>query len=153
MKDMLFPQTNFFLDMTNLSISRTHISRKFSRSHSEGLIFPTDNLNNKYSLSVSLKKVLQPLVYYSGLQFCKLHFHNIAQGRSHREGGGRGLYPPYFNLQTKRGPKVLVLIIRDIAFYGCSEIIRTRNATIFNMYATIFGLFLVWKYVKKINSC
>ena len=29
--------------------------------------------------------------------------------------------------------------VRDIAFYGCSEIIRIRNFTIFTLYATIFG--------------
>ena len=45
----------------------------------------------------------------------------------------------HFNFQTKQGPTVSVSNIRDIAFYGCSEIIRTRNFKIFTVYATIFG--------------
>ena len=33
--------------------------------------------------------------------------------------------------------------IRNIAFYECSEIIRTRNYIIFTVYGTIFGQFSV----------
>ena len=50
-------------------------------------------------------------------------------------GGARGLCP------NTTGPTVSVLNIRDIAFYGCSEIIRTRNFTIFTLHATSFGQF------------
>ena len=58
-------------------------------------------------------------------------------------GGGRGpcIPPPphllHFNFWTKQGPK-----IRDIAFYGCSEIIRTRNLAIFIVCATSFRRFM-----------
>ena len=38
--------------------------------------------------------------------------------------------------------QVSVLNIRNIDFYGCSEIIRTRNFTIFTVYAIIFGQFM-----------
>ena len=48
---------------------------------------------------------------------------------------------PHFNFQTKQGPRVLVSNIRHIAFYGCLEIIRTRNFTILTMYAKIFEQF------------
>ena len=50
---------------------------------------------------------------------------------------------PHFNFQTKKGPTVSVSNMRGIIFYGCSEIIRTRNFTIFTEYATIFGQFMV----------
>ena len=55
--------------------------------------------------------------------------------------GGRGPCHPYFNFPTKHGSKVSVSNIRDIAFYGCSEIMQTRNFTIFTVFATIFGQF------------
>ena len=45
----------------------------------------------------------------------------------------------HINFRNKPGPTVSVSNIRDIAFYGCSEIIRTRNLMIFTVYATIFG--------------
>ena len=32
--------------------------------------------------------------------------------------------------------------IRDIAFYECPEIMRTRNFTIFTLYAISFGQFM-----------
>ena len=48
----------------------------------------------------------------------------------------------HFNFRTKQGPKISVSNIRDIAFYGCSEIIRTRIFTSFTMYITIFGQFI-----------
>ena len=44
--------------------------------------------------------------------------------------------------RTKQGPKISVSNIRNIAFYGCSEIIRTRNFTIFTAYARIFRQFM-----------
>ena len=49
--------------------------------------------------------------------------------------------PPHFNFQTKKGPTVSVSNIRDIAFYGCLEIMRTRSFTIFTVYATSFEQF------------
>ena len=63
----------------------------------------------------------------------------LSPGRSH---WGRGAMPgepcPHFNFQTKQGPTVSVPNIRDISFYGCSEIIRTKNFTIFTVYVTFF---------------
>ena len=56
---------------------------------------------------------------------------------------GVGGMAPHFNFRTKQSPTVLVSNIRDIAFYGCSEIIRTKNFTVFAVYATIFGQFTV----------
>ena len=65
------------------------------------------------------------------------------QGRSHWGGGAGGLCPPpfHFNFWTKEGPKVSASNTKDIAFYGCSEIIGTINFTIFIVHATIFGQF------------
>ena len=68
-------------------------------------------------------------------------------GRRGAGEGGQGCPggppPPHFNFRTKHGPKVSVSNIRDIAFYGCSEIIRTRNFTVFTVYLwTIYGLFM-----------
>ena len=63
-------------------------------------------------------------------------------------GGARGAMPPppphplHFNFWTKQGPKISVSRIRDIGFYGCSEIIRTRNLAIFTLYATSFRQFM-----------
>ena len=53
--------------------------------------------------------------------------------------GQMGHGSPNFNFRTKQGPTVSVSDIRDIGFYGCSEIIRTRNFMIFTVYAAIFG--------------
>ena len=57
-------------------------------------------------------------------------------------GGQEGHAPPHFNFQTKKGAKISVLNIKDIAFYECSEITQTRNFTIFTVYAIIFGQFM-----------
>ena len=55
-------------------------------------------------------------------------------------GGSSGTMAHHFNIRTKEGPtSVSVSNIRNIVFYRCSEIIRTRNFTIFTMYAIIFG--------------
>ena len=66
------------------------------------------------------------------------------QGRGVATVGARGTTTK--KVQTKKGPKVSVLNIMDIDFYGCSEIIReiirTRNFTIFTVYAIIFGQFV-----------
>ena len=44
--------------------------------------------------------------------------------------------------RTKQGPKISVSHIRDIGFYRCSQIIRTRNFKTFTVHATIFGQFM-----------
>ena len=56
-------------------------------------------------------------------------------------GGARRAMAPHFNFPTKQGPTISVSNTRDVAFYEYSEIIWTRNFTIFNMYVTIFGQF------------
>ena len=56
--------------------------------------------------------------------------------------GGHGSSTSISKQKTKQGPAVSVSNIRDITFYGCSEIIlRTRNFTILTAYVTIFGKF------------
>ena len=50
-----------------------------------------------------------------------------------------GIMALHFNFRTKQGPTVSVSNIRVIAFYGCSEIIRTRNFPI--CAVLIFGQF------------
>ena len=53
------------------------------------------------------------------------------------------------------GPAVSVSNIRSIALYGCSEIKRTRNFTIFTVYAAIFGpftaVFHFFNYIRGID--
>ena len=62
-------------------------------------------------------------------------------GGGGRGAGDRGSLPSHFNFRTKQGPTVSVLIITDVAFYGCSEIMRTRNFTIFSAHAKMFWQF------------
>ena len=45
----------------------------------------------------------------------------------------------HFKFWTKQGPTSSVSNIGDIAFYGCSEIIWTRNFMMFTVFAIIFG--------------
>ena len=59
-----------------------------------------------------------------------------------RGGGGGGALPYHFNIQTKQGPEISVSNIRDIAFYGCSEVIPNKNFKIFTAYATTFDQFM-----------
>ena len=79
------------------------------------------------------------LVYFIFIYFSR----GVATGG---DGGQSWAMPPppspHFNFQTKKGPKVSVLNITDIAFYGCSEFIRSRNFTIFTVYAIIFVQFM-----------
>ena len=79
------------------------------------------------------------------LQFCsatvKFSF-CVASGRGVSTGRAREGYAPHFNFRIKKGPKVSVLNIRGIAFYRHSEIIRTRNFTIFTVYAIIFSNYI-----------
>ena len=49
--------------------------------------------------------------------------------------------PTSISFQTKKGPTASGSNIRGIAFYGCLEIIQTRNFTIFTVHATSFGQF------------
>ena len=58
---------------------------------------------------------------------------------------------PNVNLETRKGPTVTVSNIRDIAFYGCSEIILTENFTIFTAYATSFGEFTVAFHIFELH--
>ena len=76
------------------------------------------------------------------------------QGQNHW--GGQGSYgPSHFNFQTKKGPTVSVSNIRDIAFYGCLEIIRTRSFTIFTVYVQVLDnfrqLFIFSNYIGEID--
>ena len=62
--------------------------------------------------------------------------------------------PPHFNFQTKKGPTFSLSKIRSIASYGCSEIIRTRNFTIFTVLQFSDNLqrhFIFSNYVRKID--
>ena len=45
----------------------------------------------------------------------------------------------YDNSNKTKLKELSVSNIRDIAFYGCSEIIWTKNSTIFTVFATNFG--------------
>ena len=61
-------------------------------------------------------------------------------------GGGRNTshqpnHHPLFSIFKKTSPTASVYNIKDIAFYGCSAIIRNRNCTISIDYATVFGQF------------
>ena len=58
-------------------------------------------------------------------------------------GGTGGPWPPHINFRTKQGPAVSFPNIRDISFYECSEIIWTKNLTIYIVYVTIFRQFTV----------
>ena len=80
--------------------------------------------------------------------------HYDLQGRSHCVcgGGAMGQWFPHFSYRTKQGPRVSVSNIRNIAFYGCLEIIQTRNFTIFTMYATIFGRFPATFHFFKLHK-
>ena len=52
----------------------------------------------------------------------------------------QGAMALHFNFQTRQGPQVSV---PNIAFYGCLEIIRTKDFTVFTVYATSLGQFIV----------
>ena len=73
-----------------------------------------------------------PLFYLEiiGKIFYLARYFTLIQGRSHWEvgqGGQGGIqtHLPHFNFRTKKGPTVSVSNIKDIAFYGYSEFIRT----------------------------
>ena len=72
----------------------------------------------------------------------------VMQGRNHWgvEGGYVYSTPQVHNFRTKQRPTDSVLSMKDIAFYMCSEFIRTRNFTIFNVYNKIIGQFTAVLY-------
>ena len=49
---------------------------------------------------------------------------------------------PLVTEKTIRDLSISVLNIKNIAFYGCSEIVRTRTFKIFTVYAIIFRQFM-----------
>ena len=67
----------------------------------------------------------------------------VNQGCSYTEFVRGPMPPPPLQFLNTTRSKIPVSNIRDIAFYGCSEIIRARNFTIFIMYDTIVGQFMV----------
>ena len=64
---------------------------------------------------------------------CHTHTHKHTHTHTHTH--------TIFNFRTKQGPTNSVSNIRGIAFYWCSEIIGTRNITIFTVCAVIFRQF------------
>ena len=57
--------------------------------------------------------------------------------------GPKGAMPPPTAIsEPNKVQNVSVSSIREIAFYGCSEIIRTRNFTFSTVYTTSFGQFM-----------
>ena len=66
------------------------------------------------------------LIHYNYLQACRRGVATVEARES---------CPPlpYFNFRTKQGANIPVPNIRDIAFYECYKIIRTKNFTIFIM--------------------
>ena len=56
--------------------------------------------------------------------------------------------PPQLKFPNQKGATFPVSEIRDIAFYGCSEIIRTRNFRNFTVYATNF-----WTIYSGFSFC
>ena len=67
--------------------------------------------------------------------------------------GDHGL--PHFNFQTKQGPEMSVSNFRDVAFYRCSESIRTRNFTIFTRMLefldNLWRIFTFSNYIQEID--
>ena len=72
-------------------------------------------------------------------------------------GGGvdKRPYPPHFNLRTKQAPTVAVSNIRDIAFYGYSEIIRNRISRFLLCMLEVLNnlrwLFIFSNYIGEID--
>ena len=59
-------------------------------------------------------------------------------------GGARGAMPPPTSIfEPNKVQQFQFQTSGDNAFYGCSEIIRTKNFAIFTKYATIFEQFTV----------
>ena len=70
------------------------------------------------TLSLNLQKILALTGY------------NTTFTGAQQLGGQGGHGPLHLNFRTKQGPSVSVSNIRDNAFYGCSQIIRTKNFAI-----------------------
>ena len=65
-------------------------------------------------------------------------------------------WPRNFKFRTKQGPTVSVSNIRDIAFYGCSEIMRTTSFTIctvliFRQFTVAFYFFLLHRGNRSLH--
>ena len=71
------------------------------------------------------------------------------QGPSHWGQRSHGPHQLQFPNQTRS--KNFISNIRDIAFYRCSEIIRTRNFTVPFFNFTIFGQFMAAFHFFKLN--
>ena len=95
---------------------------------------------NLLCLSNSIKKINK--VLNTDLKHL-VNWLNANKIRGVATGGPRGTMVPPLHFWTKQGPTVIVSNTRNIAFYGCSEIILTRNLTIFTVYAIIFEQFMV----------
>ena len=67
--------------------------------------------------------------------FSYVHFTGAQPLRGEGWQGDHG--PPNLNFQIQQGPLISVSNIKKIAFYRCSEIIRSRNFKTFLVYATI----------------
>ena len=72
-------------------------------------------------------------------QFNKPYLHIPIKIRRVANVGPEDHGPPTSSSEPKKGSTVSVSNIRNIALYGCSEIIRTRNFKIFTSYGTVFG--------------
>ena len=96
----------------------------------------------KLNFALQLKVSKNPLWWRDFINWQKLTkvwSWGLYQGRSH------------FNFRTKQGPKISVSHIRDIAFYRCSEIIRTRNFTVLQFLDNLWRLFIFSNYIEEIN--
>ena len=103
----------------------------------------TNEFLNSLSSHLFLPHILQPTrVRSNSKTLIDYIFSNAVSGASPLgRGGSRGAMTPHFNFRTKQGPTISVSKIKHIAFYGCSEIIWTKNFTILTAYATSYGQF------------
>ena len=125
--------------------TRSFLTQQFNTfyplKYSKSLVFRTFSLEplNPSERFSEIFYYIYLLSYSLRFFYFLFFFSCILQRPNHL--GGRGLCPPNFNFQTKEGSTVSVSNIMGIAFYRCSEIKRTRNFTIFTVYATFFGPF------------
>ena len=104
-------------------------------------LFVTDLLLSFLRITITISNFVVCLYLFVCLPSAISQVFSGAQPLGGQEGGG-GHDLPHFNFRTKQGPKMSVSNFRDVAFYRCSESIRTRNFTIFTTYARIFGQFM-----------
>ena len=77
----------------------------------------------------------------------------LQQGHSHW-GGRQGGYAQKLQFLKQKRSNSFSFKHQDIAFYGYSEIMWTKNFTVFTMYGTIFGLqwlFIFSNYIGEID--